>query len=559
MKVHEIKHPDYLAEINDWVKFRLTYNGGDAFVDEYLEQFSASEDYNEFEQRKRLTYRPNHAKRAVDKIKNSIYQRLVDINRIGGSPNYQDCMGGKNGGVDRHGLTMNEFINTVVLPELLTMRKVYVYVDMPPLTNGSVAEASGKSPYLYVFRAENMLSWIKSEKGETSDFTAAFVKEYGFEFDQETGLPKGTVERYRYLQLTKSGVQVTLFDKDGVKTGNTMLDLTRIPLVEVSLTSSLLSDICEHQIALLNLASSDIAYLLVCNIPTYTEQFNPRFDTAGRPPTSDADATTAGSATEARKAITKQLVLGHRHGRQYPIGTERPAFINPSTDPVEISMKKQGQIVEDIEKLVDLKVEQFALTGEAKKQDVTRLEAGLSYIGSVLEIAENKISSLWSEYEGSKTSAVITYPLDYSLKTDNERLEEAKKQKEVKNVIPSNTFQREMCKKMARTLLGARVSEKTLKDIEGEIENSTYLLSDPNDLKIAQEMGAATADTCSIAMGFAPGEAAKAQTEKAERLKMMQESQMKTNMSARGLDTNHTEAEEEKKIAKEPDLKKETE
>ena len=57
------------------------------------------------------------------------------------------------------------------------------------------------------------------------------------------------------------------------------------------------------------------------------------------------------------------------------------------------------------------------------------LEAGLSYIGLVLESAERKIAEFWAAYEdrvvARRKVATIKYPDRYSLKTDKDRIDEA--------------------------------------------------------------------------------------------------------------------------------------
>ena len=128
------RHPGYLSGMTDWAKWRLTYEGGDEFRERYLEKFSTREDQTEFNTRKAITPVPRFAGSAVDDIRNSIYQRLRDVVRKGGSRVYQEAVNGNNLGVDHRGSTMNAFLGVKVLTELLVMGRVGVFVDAPPIS-----------------------------------------------------------------------------------------------------------------------------------------------------------------------------------------------------------------------------------------------------------------------------------------------------------------------------------------------------------------------------------------------------------------------------------------
>jgi hypothetical protein len=79
---HAKAHPDYLKNIEDWIKFRMVLDGGRAFVNEYLKKYSRREDETDFQFRKDMTYCPGHAEAALIDIRNTIYQRMQDIVRI---------------------------------------------------------------------------------------------------------------------------------------------------------------------------------------------------------------------------------------------------------------------------------------------------------------------------------------------------------------------------------------------------------------------------------------------------------------------------------------------
>ena len=86
------------------------------------------------------------------------------------------------------------------------------------------------------------------------------------------------------------------------------------------------------------------------------------------------------------------------------------------------------------------------------------LEAGLSYIGLLLESAERQLSNtgpltriaIISKHE----VATIKYPDRYSLKTDADRIKEAQDLTKLMNSVPGRRVKRELSKGIVQALLG---------------------------------------------------------------------------------------------------------
>ena len=104
-------------------------------------------------------------------------------------------------------------------------------------------------------------------------------------FDQRTYLPTTTVERFRMLWIDRDTGLVNLqfldtagnpIDRDGNPAGAVELELTRIPFVLLDIGDSMIKDVVNHQIALLNLGSGDVNYALKANFPFYVEQKDQR-------------------------------------------------------------------------------------------------------------------------------------------------------------------------------------------------------------------------------------------------------------------------------------------
>src|ERR1019366_6747920 len=123
-RIQDIKHPYYASSARNWLKWRYTYESTDRYINKYLKRMSKREDNIEFEERKGITYNPAFAKLAVNEVKNALFQRMVDVIRVGGDETYQAAMAGKGQGVDRKGSSMNAFIGRRILSELLPMSRV---------------------------------------------------------------------------------------------------------------------------------------------------------------------------------------------------------------------------------------------------------------------------------------------------------------------------------------------------------------------------------------------------------------------------------------------------
>lgn len=568
------RHPSYVTDQHEWEKWRCTYKGGEEFRNKYLEKFSKRESPLEFQLRRKLTPIPTFAKAAINDIRNAIFQRMGDVIRRGGSDTYHNAVAGLNGGVDNRGSTMNSFLGQKVLTDLLVMGRVGVFVDMPVISGlRTLADSNGAKPYLYVYQVEDILSWSYTKSDDISEFQSVLLRDTCMNYDSTTLLPTGTVQRYRKLWIDdQTGfVNLQFYNADGEPTDRDgypstepiQLELRRIPFVMLDILDSLIKDVADHQIALLNLGSSDINYALQSNFPFYTEQ---RASSVGhhlkRVPTETGTASTGGQGSD-EEAVT----VGVTQGRYYDKGMERPAFINPSSEPLEASLKLQEKLEKDIRKLVNLAVENIGnrVSAASKAIDNQGLDAGLSFIGLVLAAAERRIGEFWAAYEErderKRKVPIISYPDRYSLKTDSDRINETKELAQLIHTVPSRTAKKEISKICAATLLEGKVSTNTLQTIFKEIDEAPYTTSDPDVIRTAKEAGLCGEKVASMALGFNPDEYLTAREDHTARIKRIAEAQgqNKTDPGARGvldLSANPESAgREEKEASRQTDLK----
>lgn len=529
MKIATNQHPTYLYNWSNWQKYRLCYNGGDDFRNHYLKQFSSQETTETFHLRRDITPIPAFAKAAVKEVMNSVFQRANDIIRKGGAPSYSRAIFGMDDGVDLQGSTMNSFISQNVLGELLAIGKVGIFVDNANEIGPTLAEKGIKHPYLYTYLAEDILNW--SYQGTT--LTSVLLETNNYKEDTETGLPSDNEQQYWLLKLVSNGVDLTIYKPDDTIIDKIHLNLPMIPFTILELNDSLLSDTASYQIAMLNLASSDMFYAYKSNFPTYTEQYDAR--------TSVQNLLKKSQEGEKSEAGDQTIETGTIKGRTYPIGAERPAYIHPSPEPLRASMDKQERMKEDIRQLTALSLSALrpkVQSAASKGMDSEGLEAGLSSIGFVLETAERDICKIWCAYENCKEEYQITYPRKYSIKSDKEILEEAKDKEEIMVKVPSLTYQKEMAKDIAQTTVGYKISPDTMEQIEKEIDESPIVVVDPLILAKDAEAGLVGTEFASKMRGYPEGQVEEAKKDHADKLARISQYQNNggvKNPEARGM------------------------
>lgn len=553
--ISSVRHPYWGAKTPDWFKWRSVYDGGELFVDHYLQKFSDRETSSDFTIRKAVTPTPNFAKAAINDIRNAIFQRLADVSRRDGSKSYVEAVRGIGFGVDLHGSSMNAFLGKEVIAELLTMSRVGIFVDMPQITGKTLRDAVGKRPYIYRYRAEDICCYTY-KPGSPEDFTEVLLRDYVEVYATGTSLQTGVKERYRYMFIGEEGkVHVRFYEKaspeyddlgneipretqvdvDGnPTTEDLILDCNIIPFHMAEISDSLLADVANHQIALLNMESSDVSYALRSNFPFYVEQGDPRQDL---PHLRGGSASSDGTASDANTAKGDEIRVGGTKGRRYGKDLDAPSFINPSSEPLVASMKKQSQLKDDIRVLVNLNLSTMGAqmaSAESKQMDERGLDSGLSYIGLVLENAERRIATFWHSLEKQGQPASVKYPEKWSLKTDSERREDAKVLRELRDTIPSPTFQHAVSKEIAFLIVGNKVSPEDLDKIASEIDKAETYTSDPETIFRGVELGILDLKSAATILGWPEEVVEKAAKEHAARLARIAESQAQANPQGDG-------------------------
>lgn len=461
---------------SDTMKYRLTLESGRDFVTQFLVQNTERESSTDFQIRQTLTPIPAFARSELFRVRDAIYGRMQDISREGGTRLYQEAIAGRLGGVDYNGNDFSNFMGIQVLTELIAMSRVGIFVDMHRDPGTTLAESRNKHPYLYIYKSENI-----SELEYDDDHTLIRVVLQDYSRDI---IPTRTT---RTIEKTDTGVYIQVEGQDPV-----LLNLPEIPFVLAKIPFSLLQDVVDYQITLLNLESVEIFHAFKNNFPLYTEQ-------------AQFDATSfARTENDADPAV----IAGPLKGRRYQKNTDRPGFISPSTDPLKASMSKQDQIREGIKELMRTNIDHLN-NGKS---------SGLAVIASELERVERWIAYHWAQYERSGLEITIQYPTDYTILTDAERLDLAKSKRE-QAFVPSLTYRKELAKQIASLSLGSGVSSTLLEQINDEIDAASVVTFDQDELRRDKELGIIDSESAASANAYPKGVAAKANEEHMTRLK----------------------------------------
>jgi hypothetical protein len=525
VKINAITHPDYISLNPYWMKWRICYVGGEEFKRIFLKPFSSKEDANNFLTRRTMTYVPAFAKTGINEIRNSIYQRLTDINRVTTSKTYNEAVVGKSGGVDRRGSSMEYFLGTQVLTELLVMGKVAIYVDNPNVQAVNYAESVKVKPYMYVYKAEQIRSWVLDDHG---DLLSVLLEDVNYDSDKSFQLPIATTKAYRFYWISDDDglVHCQIYDDNGLQKGpEIILNVKKIPLHILNISSSMMNEISDYQIALMNMASSDVQFSRLALHPMYIEFYEPMSELMSGGMQGDVGPD---GITPVLNNGSEVRISGNLNGRKIPNDIKPPTWIAPDTLALTASMDKQKQMKEEIRTLLYLSLGNLQATrqsADSKAADVSQEENGLSYIGFELSLAENKICEFWHAYENNTQPFSINYPQTYDIKTTSERVTEATGYLPIMKAVPSTTGKKEIAKLIAKALLNGRAPYEKLQKIYDEID-ANALVVDPETLVMDVETKLVSHKYASELRGYPDGESKKAADEATELAKQIMEAQM---------------------------------
>lgn len=516
-------HTTRFTNPSDWKTWRICYEGGSNFVDEFLEEYSGStgnEGDDDFDRRKKLTPIPTYAKKEINSVKNSLSRRLVDVNRMGGSDGFQDTVVGNGRGVDLRGSSMNAYLTKKILPELLVMGQVGVLVDAPSIDAVSAADVPDTfQPYLNRFILEDEVLCMEAPSSSPSDWAHVLLETRTHEFNHLTG-KSDCISTFRYYWLEPSRgwkVNVAFLDKNGDPTGPIKeTNLEAIPYVKFEIDCSLMADVSQHQIALLNMISADTSYGVDSNFPFLTRQ---------RGATDVGDHLDGGPGDDTTRA-------GSQYGIYYGKTLDRPGFISPPSEPLKASLELRRELKQEVHELVTGALQDLGDDGS--------IEAGLAAIGEVLQSNEARVWDHWAVYEETRPERreipTIKYPESWSLKTDEERLAEAEKFMKLANFMVGEKNKKELAKKAVGIMHRGDVSSDDMKSFMEEIDKSPLAIADPDVIIKARKEGIFCSESAAAGLGAKDPkkEATECQKESADKAAQVVAAQMDATEGGRG-------------------------
>ena len=493
---------DFIEPANafDWIDWRYCYMGGKAFREEYLEPFSDRETAEEFERRKKLTPIPTYAKKEINRVRNSLASRLPDVSRLGGSKKWRDAVGGKGRGVDLRGSSMNNFTAKMIIPEMLVMQHFGVLVDAPTTEARTQAEVpAGFRPFLRPFSVENFRA-EPAPADHVSDWLAVTFRMINPTYDPKSRTGKN-VYSFRHYWVDDSGEVVVQDTTESGKelTGVRRLGRPDIPFVLYDGSESLMAESCSYQITALNMISADSNYAVDSNFA-----FMVRKQSRSMPTHLDED---------------KEVQVGRGKGLLYE--DVAPGFISPPVDPMSVSLEMRKVMKDEVREIV---------TGVLMSAgDDGTLEAGLSYYGRCLQDGENRIWDHWRSYDNTP-AITVAFPETWSLKTDQERLEEANAWVDLMNKLPGQKGRKAASKEAYDRAFRGKLKTEELDAIKKEVDDAAYSTADPDIILKAKEQDVVSVETAALALGFNKDEAEKAKKDADAKL----ERRMAANQDAKG-------------------------
>ncbi len=529
-KIDALKHPSY--SVQRYKNYRNVLLESDEYIDTYLEKFSSRERPEKFAVRKRLTYNPARVKMLLTEIANMISSRLCDVKRYHVNGLLAQVISGQAKGVDLKSNSLNMFLDLEIIPELLAMGRVGIYVDRDSFVGLTKRDGNKNIPYLIPFRAEDIISW----RLENGVYVSLLLRVNTEKIDPVTSLTTGYEGKYYLFNATEKGVVVRVFNEESNKFDSyAVLDIPQIPFYMFEIKHSVLEDVYRHQIALLNLASSDLSYALNSNFTFYVEQvdFRTQFMFTKSVPDPQTQGLNEGVSGDGytKYSSSCDVEAGPTDGRLYGKGLERPGFIHPSSEPLEASMSKQAAICAEIKELMFFNIQNLASNASEDSKEYTDrgFEAGLTLISEKLCQGEYFIDAAYSMYEGTKTKIVVTYPKLIVEKALEKRLDIAERIIALSTKIQSMTYIRAMLKEAARLSVNVDTDIKELQRINSEIDNVNVIITEHEDLISDLEAGLVGVEFASKLRGYPEGQVEQAKKDHAERAARIALAQSKAN------------------------------
>ncbi len=466
IRVLESKHAKYEEHCADWMNWYNWYAG------QHIEQYIVKH-YREradvFRSRQQRAYYYNYTGAIVDLIASFVYSKGAMRSFF-----HQDEALAQQEHIEKNEFWTNCDLRHSSIDEF--MQKIFVFtqiwgfidviVDMPKTAQEIINEQQRLDaeirPYLYYILPINMLNWEVDDKGEF--WWVRWRERMDKQLDPFQPKPKGIVWRYTtwtrdawYIhdvtQLPGQRKTVTPVDS-----GNH--DLGIVPAVRFygkrDLLDTNMGQSFVEPIGKINVDIANTVSLLTEEIRSKT--FNILI--VENPNALGGDEATDSSATG--------YEIGQHNAFEWS-GTHPPFYLAPASDPGEFMMKFVEKCTDEIYKLATLWTDtgiRESRSGVSYSYEFNRTNSMLADKAQLMEEGEIAIHRLYTRWLGEEWLGFVDYPDSYDVEVLEQELLVVTQSK---NAVRSQTFKRELEKRVARKVLNNATTD-VLETIMHEID-----------------------------------------------------------------------------------------
>lgn len=392
-------HQEYLNHHQRWSFLINSYLGGHQYrLGKYLTRYVYESDA-EYYQRLLSTPLDNHVKNVVHTYNSFLYRHPVkrDFGSIANNPELDAFLQD----ADLEGRTWDSFMREVNIMSTV-FGHTLVLLDRPNSNAGTKAEelAQGIRTYAVHYTAPNILDW-EFTRLPSGHYELTYLKLLEIE-----NRAYGRATEYYVREFTKDTIRLSVYLPEAKKEKLEIVqeqpnELGKIPAVFVyaqrspskGIGVSDIGDIADTQQALVNMATEIEALIRLQNHPSLVK-------------TADTDAAAGAGAII---TMPNELDAGLK-----------PYLVQPTAQSIEGILASMQHHIQAIDRMAHLgavrAIETRQMSGAAMIAEYTLLDNKLSEKAKNLEVAEEQIWRLWSEWQGTAFDGEIIYPETFHIR-----------------------------------------------------------------------------------------------------------------------------------------------
>ena len=466
IKVLESKHPLYEENLKSWGDWYNWYAGKHISNYIYKHRRERPED---FKMRQKRAYYYNYTGAIVDLLASFVYsktvarsffrqdEKLAQQEHIEKNEFWTDC-DMRNSSID------------IFMQKVFTFTQIWGYVDVVvdlPRTPIEIVNEQQRldtqvRPYLYYILPDHMLNWEVDDKGEF--LWTRWYERMDKQYDPFS--PKPPVKICRYTTWTRDAwyIHDVTEARGGKKTVAVFdqgpHDLGIVPVVRFYGKRDILDENTGQSfVEPIGCINVDIAN----SVSLLTEELRSKVFNILVLEDPDQYGDSEGSSTTG-----KGLEIGNNNALLWA-GQHPPFYLSPSSDPGQFILSFIEKSTEEIYKLATLWTDtgiRESRSGVSYSYEFNRTNSMLSDKAQLMEEGEIKLHRLYTKWLGEEWLGFVDYPDSYDVEVLEQELLTVT---QAKNAVRSETFKRELEKRVARKVLNNSTTD-VLEKVMGEID-----------------------------------------------------------------------------------------